>query len=55
MHENKDPRCVAAYLLACEQFEMELSNEELEEIKKLVKVVVSKYEQMPMLDAVWSR
>ena len=55
VYENKDLKCVVAYLLACEQFEMEVSDEEIEELKKMVKGLVSKYDQLPTLDTVWSR
>ena len=40
VHQNKNLRCVAAYLLACDVFEVELSEEELEDVKKLLKTII---------------
>ena len=40
VHEHKDVRCVATYLMACELFEVELSASETSDVKKLLKLIV---------------
>ena len=40
VHEHKDVRCVTTYLMACELFEVELSDSDVQDAKKLLKLIV---------------